>query len=310
MFGSDKIPEVLATLIRTCLIAAPKHRLVVADLSAIEARVTAWLAKCEWRLNVFRTHGMIYEASASQMFKIPFEEFKGYKKRTGKHHPARKKGKVSELALGYQGSVNAMIQMGALDMGLTFDELQPMVDAWRLANPEIAGVIGEDGWPEGGLWRDVEGAAKRCVKTGRRQETAGCIFRKAGGNLVITLPSGRHLHYVRAHMRLNGNKWSIAYWGVDQKTKRWGLIFTYGGKLVENWTQAWARDVFAERMEDIEAAGYDPLIGIHDEWITETPDTEEFSGEKLAGVMARPVEWATNVPLAAAGLDCYRYRKD
>jgi DNA polymerase bacteriophage-type len=232
LFGEDQIPNVLATLIRTCLIAGPGKRLIVADLSAIEARVTAWFAKCMWRLEVFRTHGMIYEASASQMFGIPLTEFKEYKKATGKHHPARKKGKVSELALGYQGAVNALITMGALEMGLQLEELQPMVDAWRLANPEIAGTIppGEK-WPQDGLWRDVENAAKKCIRTKSRQEVAGCIFRMAGGNMVITLPSGRHMHYVRAHLARKDGKQQIAYWGTDQKTKRWGLLYTYGGKL-------------------------------------------------------------------------------
>lgn len=231
MFGESQVPEVLATLIRTCLIAAVGKRLIVADLSAIEARVTAWFAKCEWRLEVFRTHGMIYEASASQMFHVPFEEFKAYKERTGKHHPYRKKGKVSELALGYQGASNALITMGALEMGLTVEELQPMVDAWRLANPEIAGRPDEDGYWKGGLWRDVESAVKTCLRTKRRQEVAGCIFRMAGGNLVITLPSGRHMHYVKARLVKEGSRWEIRYWGTDQKTKRWGEINTYGGKL-------------------------------------------------------------------------------
>lgn len=309
MFGADKIPEVLATLIRTCLIAAPGHRLVVADLSAIEARVTAWFAKCEWRLDVFRTHGKIYEASASAAFKIPFEEFVSYKKKTGKHHPARKKGKVMELALGYQGAVNAMIQMGALDMGLTLEELQPMVDAWRLANPEIAGVIGEDGWPEGGLWRDIESAAKKCIKTGRRQEAAGCVFRIGGGNLVITLPSGRHLHYVRAHMRLNGKKWSIAYWGVDQKTKRWGLIFTYGGKLVENIVQALSRDILREIIFGLVARSYHPIMLVHDEVVLEEP-VEHGSLKEVLDVMGTDVSYTPGLPLKGAGFENPWYYKD
>lgn len=308
VFGVDQIPNVLATLIRPCLVAAPGKRLIVADLSAIEARVTAWFAKCGWRLEVFRTHGMIYEASASQMFKIPFDEFKDYKKRTGKHHPARKKGKVSELALGYQGAVNALIQMGALDMGLDLEELQPMVDAWRLANPEIAGVIGEDGWPEGGLWRDVESAAKKCIKTKRRQEVAGCIFRMGGGNLVITLPSGRHLHYVRAHMRLNGKKWSIAYWGVDQKTKRWGMIFTYGGKLVENAVQALSRDILREIIFGLVARSYHPIMLVHDEVVLEEP-AEHGSLKEVLDVMGTDVSYTPGLPLKGDGFESPFYYK-
>lgn len=545
MFGVEQIPNILATLIRTCLVAAPGTRLVVADLSAIEARVIAWFAQCKWRLDVFKTHGKIYEASAATAFGLPLSEILDYKKRTGKHHPLRKKGKVIELACiaegqlvltdvglvrieevttrmrvwdgytfvphrgviyrgtkevieydgltatedhivwtgtgpeefgraaargarllesgagrhpvrvggnresgaeiheglepsvrademrrvrsstlaefcqpeageiegvpsllpasghsrlvdkarsgyeeqmreadepglrelrgsrnsvrvrvgfgslqvdqgepwsgsqqgagsdrqqcrvqtrqppvfdevrkhekptalesdagrrsmgevaepvwdsrnpqifgspvpegghhrsrlqgcsgqaeelaghkgppriarvfdlveagplnrftvsgklvhncGYQGAANAMITMGALEQGLKLEELQPMVDAWRAASPEIAGTIPEGKqWPEGGLWRDVEAAAKKCLRLRTRQEAAGCIFRYAGGMLVITLPSGRHLHYVRAHLAIKDGRQQIAYMGVDQKTKRWGLLYTYGGKL-------------------------------------------------------------------------------
>lgn len=311
LFGHENIPGVLATLIRTCLVAAPGKRLVVADLSAIEARVTAWFAKCEWRLEVFRTHGMIYEASASQMFGIPFQEFRDYKKRTGKHHPARKKGKVSELALGYQGAVNAMVTMGALDMGLTLEELQPMVDAWRRANPEIAGVLDEEGWPRGGLWRDVEKAAKRTIQTKRRHEAAGCIFRFAGGMLIITLPSGRHLHYVRAHItkKPGSKKDNIAYWGVDQKTKRWGLLYTYGGKLVENIVQAFSRDILREILFAMDDLNYHPIMLVHDEAVTEEPEGSGSLGEVL-GIMGREVSYAPGLPLKGAGFENHFYYKD
>ncbi len=311
MFGPENLPGVLATLIRTCLVAAPGRRLVVADLSAIEARVTAWFAKCEWRLEVFRTHGMIYEASASQMFKVPFQEFLDYKKRAGKHHPYRKKGKVSELALGYQGAENALITMGALDMGLQLDELRPMVDAWRLANPEIAGVPDEEGWPRGGLWRDVEKAAKRAIQTKRRHEVAGCIFRFAGGMLVITLPSGRHLHYVRAHItkKPGSKKDNIAYWGVDQKTKRWGLLYTYGGKLVENIVQAFSRDILREILFAMDDLGYHPIMLVHDEVVSEEPNGSGSLGEVL-GIMGREVQYASGLPLKGAGFENRFYYKD
>lgn len=311
LFGIENVPGILATLIRTCLVAAPGKRLVVADLSAIEARVTAWFAKCEWRLEVFRTHGMIYEASASQMFGIPFQEFRDYKKRTGKHHPARKKGKVSELALGYQGAVNAMVTMGALEMGLAMEELQPMVDAWRLANPEIAGVLDGEGWPKGGLWRDIEKAAKRTIQTKRRHEAAGCIFRFAGGMLIITLPSGRHLHYVRAHIgkKPGAKKDNIAYWGVDQKTKRWGLLYTYGGKLVENIVQAFSRDILREIMFAMDDLNYHPIMLVHDEVVTEEPEGSGSLGEVL-GVMSRDVSYAPGLPLKGAGFENHFYYKD
>ena len=311
LFGIENVPGILATLIRTCLVAAPGKRLVVADLSAIEARVTAWFAKCEWRLEVFRTHGMIYEASASQMFGIPFQEFRDYKKRTGKHHPARKKGKVSELALGYQGAVNAMVTMGALEMGLTLEELQPMVDAWRRANPEIAGDLDEEGWPKGGLWRDVEKAAKRTIQTKRRHEAAGCIFRFAGGMLIITLPSGRHLHYVRAHIgkKPGAKKDNIAYWGVDQKTKRWGLLYTYGGKLVENIVQAFSRDILREILLAMDDLNYHPIMLVHDEVVTEEPEGSGSLGEVL-GIMGREVRYAPGLPLKGAGFENHFYYKD
>lgn len=306
IFGEDQIPNVLATLIRTCLTAGPGKRLIVADLSAIEARVTAWFAQCAWRLEVFRTHGMIYEASASQMFSIPFAEFKTFKKRTGKHHPYRKKGKVSELALGYQGAVNALITMGALEMGLTLEELQPMVDAWRLANPEIAGVINADGYPEGGLWRDVEGAVKKCLRTGLRQEVARCIIRKAGGNLVITLPSGRHMHYVKAHLHREGRRTEIRYWGTDQKTKRWGLLNTYGGKLVENIVQAFSRDILREILFRLPT--YHPIMLVHDEGVWEETIGEGSLDETLVA-MSTEVSFAPGLPLKGDGFENSFYMK-
>lgn len=307
LFGRDQVPNVLSSLIRSCLVASEGHRLVVADLSAIEARVTAWFARCAWRLDVFRTHGMIYEASASQMFSIPFSEFKDYKKRTGKHHPARKKGKVSELALGYQGAVNALVTMGALEMGLSFEELQPMVLAWRQTNPEIAGVENEEtGYWEGGLWRDVEKAAKTCLRTHARQEAAGCLFRYAGGGLVITLPSGRNLHYTGAHLAKKDSWTQIAYWGVDQKTKRWGLQYTYGGKLVENIVQAFSRDILREIL--FRLPGYHPIMLVHDEGVFDEP-IGHGSLEEVLEAMSTEVEYAPGLPLKGDGFESPFYMK-
>lgn len=309
MFGEDQIPNVLATLIRTCLIAGPGKRLIVADLSAIEARVVAWFAKCLWRLEVFRTHGKIYEASGAQMFGIPLEEILEYKKRTDKHHPIRKKSKVAELALGYQGAVNAMITMGALEMGLQLEELQPLVDAWRLANPEIAGKIppGEK-WAQGGLWRDVENAAKKCIRTKSRQEIAGCVFRMAGGNMVITLPSGRHMHYARAHLERKDGKQQIAYWGTDQKTKRWGLLYTYGGKLVENITQAFSRDLLREILFELDDLDYHPIMLVHDEAVLEE-DIGHGSLDEVLGAMGHEVSYAPGLPLKGDGFENHFYMK-
>lgn len=624
MFGEDKIPEVLATLIRTCLIAATGKKLVVVDLSAIEARVIAWFAKCEWRLDVFRTHGRIYEASAAAAFGVPLSEILDYKKQTGKHHPLRKKGKVIELACiaegqlvltncgpvpiervttamqvwdgnsfvshegvihkgtqevieydgliatkdhivwtdqgqqefgraaesgsrlvqsgtgwhpirvggdhqsgaaiheelvapvrpdevhgvwgcpvaqlreleagevervpsllaaedgagvadkagtgheeqmrttdeprlpelrrpgnplrvrvgcgslpvdtgrigagerqgvgpdrqqcrvpagqpavfnqvgkskesaaieaddgrrdvgqnaesvglqrdvsvspgwlpegsdyrlglqsgigqaeklgrhqssprlsrvfdlvnagpnhrytvagklvhncGYQGAANAMITMGALEQGLAVGELQPMVDAWRAASPEIAGSVppGEK-WPQGGLWRDVENAAKKCIRTKARQEAAGCVFRYAAGMLVITLPSGRHLHYVKAHLATKDGKTQIAYWGVDQKTKRWGLLYTYGGKLVENIVQAFSRDILREILFELDDLRYHPVMLVHDEAVFEE-DIEGDSGlAPVLEAMARTPAYAEGLPLKGAGFENDFYYKD
>lgn len=310
VFGADAIPNVLSSLIRSCLIAAPGKRLIVADLSAIEARVTAWFARCAWRLEVFRTHGMIYEASASQMFSIPFEEFRRHKKDTGKHHPARKKGKVAELALGYQGAVNAMVTMGALEQGLLLADLQPMVDAWRAANPEIAGSKNpENGYWEGGIWRDLEQAARKCILTGKRQEAANCIFRMAGGMLVITLPSGRHLHYVHAHLAWKDNRRQIAYWGVDQKTKRWGLLYTYGGKLLENIVQAFSRDILREILFEMDDEGYHPIMLVHDEVIFEE-GTGFGSLDRVLEAMRHTPDYADGLPLKGAGFESLFYYKD
>lgn len=308
MFGADKIPEVLASLIRSCLIASPGCRLIVADLSAIEARVTAWIAQCEWRLEVFRTHGKIYEASAAMAFGIPLSDILDYRKRTGKHHPIRKKSKVMELALGYQGAVNAMVTMGALEQGLKLEELQPMVDAWRVASPEIAGTVGDSGYPEGGIWRDLEKAARLCLKTGNRREAGGCIFRKAGGNLVITLPSGRHLHYVRAHLREKDGRRQIAYWGVDQKTKRWGLLYTYGGKILENAVQALSRDILREIIFALHAKGYHPTMLVHDEVVLDEP-TGQGSLDDVLGAMRAEIAYTPGLPLKGDGFENSFYMK-
>lgn len=308
IFGEDQIPNVLATLIRTCLIAGPGKRLIVADLSAIEARVVAWFAQCAWRLDVFRTHGKIYEASASQMFGIPLDEILSYKKRTGSHHPIRKKSKAAELALGYQGGPNALVTMGALEQGLTLDELPPIVEAWRMANPEIAGSPNADGYWEGGLWRDAEAALKKCLRTGLRQEAAFCIFRKAGGNLVITLPSGRHMHYVKAHLHREGRRTEIRYWGTDQKTKRWGLLNTYGGKIVENITQALSRDILREIIFALDSKGYHPIMLVHDEVVLEEA-TAHGSLAEVLDIMGQDAPYANGLPLKGDGFENHFYMK-
>lgn len=316
------ISDMLATLIRTCLVAPAGSLIAAADFSAIEARVLAWFANCRWRLEIFRTHGKIYEASASTMFKIPFSDFEAYKKRTGKHHPARKKGKVSELALGYQGGENALITMGALDQGILREELLPMVDAWRDANTEIAGVKNEKGWRENGFWQKVEGAAKLALRTGKRQEVlcgdglrAKLVFRVAGGMLIITLPSGRHLHYYKARLTRTGKgREQIQYWGVNQKTKQWQLLDTYGGKLVENIVQAFSRDCLREAMFKLHELGYPMTMLVHDEIVFELLITEIEAGrltlDEILAVMAEEIPYAPGLPLKGAGYTNPFYFKD
>lgn len=321
MWDGD-ISGMLATLIRTCIVAERERLLAAADFSAIEARVTAWFANCKWRLDVFATHGKIYEASASEMFKIPFQEFLDYKKRTGKHHPARKKGKVSELALGYQGGENALITMGALEQGLKREELLPMVEAWRDANPEVAGTKNDRGWREGGLWQLVEKAAKTALRTGKRQELAcgaglksKLIFRVAGGMLIITLPSGRHLHYYKARLtkKEKGGE-QIQYWGVNQKTKQWQLLDTYGGKLVENIVQAFSRDCLREAMFKLHTLGYPMTMLVHDEIVFELLLAEIEAGrlslDQILGVMAEELPYAPGLMLKGAGYVNQFYYKD
>jgi DNA polymerase len=309
------VSGVLSTLIRSCIIASPGRKLFSADFSAIEARVLAWLANCQWRLQVFRTHGKIYEASASQAFKIPMTTIDQYKKDSGKHHPIRKKGKVMELACGYQGHKNALIQMGAIDMGIPEEELEPMAEAWRDASPEIAGWKNADGYRENGLWQLLEEAAKATVKTTNRHEVlcgdnkcSKIVFRMAGGMLVVTLPSGRNLFYYKAHIAENAHgRRGIRYWGTHQKTRRWSLLDTYGGKLSENITQALSRDILREAIFGIEPLeGVFPTMLVHDEIVGETEGTIDGVLE----VMGTPVSYCTGLPLKGAGYVNDFYYKD
>ena len=310
MFGGENIPGVLATLIRTCLIASEGNDLLAVDFSAIESVVTAWFADCAWRMEVFRTHGKIYEASAAAAFKVPFEEFASYKKATGKHHPLRKKGKVIELACGYGGGENAMVNMGALEQGLTLEELKPMVEAWRDASPEIAGAKNAKGYREGGIWSVLEKAAKTCIKTKKRQEAGKCVFRFAGEKLVITLPSGRHLHYVHARLKRDGKgREYISYMGVDQRTKRWGEQKTWGGKLLENIVQAFSRDCLAVLMKKLRDRAYQQIMLVHDEDVLDIPKSFGSLDEVL-GLMKEPIPWAPGLPLKGAGYRNDFYYKD
>ena len=290
----DSVPDVLSQLIRTAFIPSHKSRFIVSDFSAIEARVIAWLAGERWRMDVFNSHGKIYEASASQMFGVPIED-------VTKESELRRKGKISELALGYQGSVGALKAMGALDMGLDEDELKPLVDAWRKANPNIVK-----------LWWDIERAAIRAVKgrmTVKMQH--GLRFSYKSGILFITLPSGRSLAYVRPRIEIDErfNKDKLTFEGILSGTRRFGRIDTYGGKLTENITQAIARDCLAESMLRLDAAGYPIVAHIHDEVVLDVPK-DNGSLEEVNAMMALPIAWAPGLPLGAEGFEADYYKKD
>lgn len=299
LFGP--VPDTLSQLIRTSFIAEPGNALVDADFSAIEARVISWLAGESWRLDVFRTHGKIYEASASQMFGVPLERIK----KGNPEYALRQKGKVAELALGYQGSTGALIKMGALDMGLTEAELPDIVNRWRDANKRIRD-----------LWYSMEAAAVQVIQTGQPVGLRSLVLARemdAGNNLdflTIRLPSGRKLYY--AHPSLGQNQWgkpSITYMGMDQTTKKWKLIETYGGKLVENCVQAIARDCLAEAIERLEAANYPVVFHVHDEVVVECT-AERASLDDIAAIMGQPVSWAPDLPLGADGWVGAFYKKD
>ena len=291
-FGN--VPDTLSQLIRTAFIPKPGHTFIVADFSAIEARVIAWLADEKWRMDVFATHGKIYEASASQMFKVPIEE-------VTKGSVLRQKGKIAELALGYQGGVGALEKMGAAKMGIAEDELQGLVDAWRAANPHIVR-----------LWKEVEVAAKKAVI----EQTAivcrhGVSFIGKSNRLIIKLPSGRELNYL--YPKMGKNKFdsdSLTYEGMNQTTKQWEVQETYGGKLTENIVQAIARDCLAYAMARLKFYRWEIVMHVHDEVILEV---EEVYEDKLRGVcdlMSEPIPWAPGLPLRADGYVTNYYKKD
>jgi DNA polymerase len=288
------VPDVLSQLIRTAFVPRPGHRFVVADFSAIEARVIAWLAGEQWRLDVFNSHGKIYEASAAQMFNVPIETI-------GKGSPLRQKGKVAELALGYQGGVNALIAMGALKMGLTEEELPDIVKAWRSANPAIVA-----------LWQDLEHSFKFAIEY-KQPVMLGMLNFKVEKNVgFIELPSGRRLAYVKPklepHPKFEGKE-HITYDGVNQITRKWTRLSTYGGKLVENVVQAIARDCLAESLVRLEKAGYRTVMHVHDEVVLEV-ERGVGSAEQVAEIMGEAIKWASGLPLRADAFETDYYRKD
>lgn len=298
-FGS--VNDTLSQLIRTSFVAASGNKLVDADFSSIEARVISWLAQEDWRLEVFRTHGKIYEASASQMFGVPIDRIK----KGNPEYALRQRGKVAELALGYQGSTGALITMGALKMGIPEEDLPDIVARWREANQRIVE-----------LWYKVENAAVSTIQSGRQEGVSGLIFSREFDLandldfMTITLPSGRKLYY--AHPELGTNQWdrpSINYLGVNQTTKQWARLETYGGKLVENIVQAIARDCLALAIENLEEAGFPVVFHVHDEVVIDCPETQADL-DKVVKLMTTPIRWASDLPLNADGWVGDFYRKD
>lgn len=294
------VSDTLSQLIRTAFVPSEGHKFVVADFSAIEARVIAWLAGEQWRQEVFATHGKIYEASASQMFGVPIELIK----KGNPEYALRQKGKVAELALGYGGSSGALIAMGALDMGLEEKELPDVVRRWRNANKRITD-----------LWYGIENAVIKLMETGETQGLKGIIFSReidliyGQDFLTIKLPSGRKLYYPKPHLKENrfGSN-ALHYFGVNQTTKKWEVQETYGGKLVENIVQAISRDCLAVTLKRLETEGMQTVMHIHDEAVIDADPNVDL--DKVCELMGQPIEWAPGLLLKAAGFESGYYMKD
>lgn len=287
----DSVPNVLSELIRTAIVPKKGCRFIVSDFSAIEARVLSWFAGEQWRLDTFTQGGDIYCASASQMFGVPVEKH-------GINGELRQKGKQAELACGYGGSVGAMKSMGAVRMGVKEEELQPLVDAWRQANPRIVQ-----------FWWEVDRAAKTCVKQHVPTQAGRLRFEYQSGILFIQLPSGRRLAYAKPRMgenRFGGE--AITYEGVGTGRK-WERLETYGAKCVENIVQGTARDLLALALLRLEQAGYPVVMHCHDEAICEVP-IGQGSVKEVNRIMAVSPEWAEGLPLKADGFETEFYKKD
>lgn len=291
------VQDTASQLIRTAFVPVEGCIFAVADYSAIEARVIAWLAGENWKLDVFRTHGKIYEASASAMFGVPLEKItKG-----NPEYELRAKGKVAELALGYQGGAGSLISMGALKMGLEEEELPDIVRRWRASNPRIKD-----------LWWKLDRAAVQCVKYGTPQYLQkGIVLSRDREYLFITLPSGRQLFYL--HPGILPNRWgddAISYEGRGV-SKKWVTLETYGGKLTENIVQAIASDCLAEAMYKLHCAGYKICFHVHDEVILEIPEDDSvYNLDNAIKIMCEPPAWAPDLPLNADGFTSDYYKKD
>lgn len=297
----DDVADILSQLVRTALIAPKGKVFSVADFSAIEARVISWIANEKWRMDVFRGDGKIYEATGAKMFNVPISSIT-------KGSVLRDKSKISELALGYEGSLGALKRMGGERMGLSDTEMMSLVRKWRMANPAIVD-----------MWKEIDEASKEAV---RYQKPVSCtcrniIFDCDGEFMTIQLPSGRKLFYYKPRFKDKKIGRStmptrvLCYQGVVQETKQWGEIDTYGGKLTENIVQAMARDLLGNSMLQLEDAGYYPVCHIHDECLVEVPEENaQAYYEEMAKIMSTPPEWASDLPLRADGYTTPFYLKD
>ena len=285
----ESIPEVLSQLIRTAFIPKEEHEFIVVDFSAIEARVLSWISNEKWRVEVFKTHGKIYEASASEMFNIPIKDI---------NKDLRQKGKIAELALGYGGSVNALISMGALDMNLQEDELLPLVQRWRNANINIKK-----------FWYDVGNAALETVAKEKTMRVGKITFEYYNNYLFIKLPSGRKLSYFNPMIKRNVyGKESLTYEGVATNRK-WERIETYGPKLVENIVQGISRDILAYAMMNLKNRNFNIVMHVHDEVVVEVKK-DEHTLEEICNIMTIPPPYAEDLCLKAQAYKCDFYRKE
>ena len=291
------VPDILSQLIRTAFVPRPGYKFLVADFSAIEARVLSWLAGEQWRLDVFKTHGKIYEASASAMFGVDIDLIR----KGNPEYALRGKGKIAELALGYQGGKGSLISMGALNMGLAEEELPDIVRRWRGSKRRIVDFL-----------FSVEGYALDTVRHGTTgYMPCGVAFERDEDYLSIVLPGGRRLYYYKPEIRQNDlGRDAIHFRGVDQKTKKWGMISTYGGKLTENIVQAVARDLLANSLMNLYRAGFIIDFHIHDEVILEVPEDSGRTLEEAVSCMCCLPGWAAGLPLDADGFESYYYKKD
>lgn len=292
----DDVPDTLKQLIRTALVPKDGCRYVISDFSAIEARVIAWFAGQDWVLDVFRTHGKIYEATASQMFDLG--EVKDYDWKSTSGKAMRQRGKVAQLACGYQGGVGALKAMGALEMGVPEDELQGLIDGWRNANPKIVQ-----------FWYNIQRAVIDCLQNGGiKKGPKGLKFFKKAGFLFIQLPSGRKLAYAKAHLEEGSYGPAVFYEGRGDRVA-FAKLQTYGGKLVENIVQATARDILGEAMLRLDKAGYTTVFHIHDEVVAEMPEGKG-SIDEMNELLAVAPEWCQDLPLKGAGFESKFYMKD